>query len=241
LFIAKQLSKSYNSESVFKNVSLELLPGTITTMLGPSGTGKSTLLRILSLLESPDSGSIEIDGDEYAHRDEGSFAAKAPWPKLTIVFQQLHLWPHLTLRENIMLPLKLSGNSDSPLAAKLVDSLSMNRFIDRHPNEVSIGQRQLCAFVRAVCLSPRYLFLDEITSSLDVEYTAKLLACLRDLREQGVAILLTTHLIGFARKSADEVIFLESGGIVESGSSSIIDAPNTERFANFLSMVMEAR
>jgi polar amino acid transport system ATP-binding protein len=195
----------------------------------------------MTLLERADTGCIEIDGETIWSADGNETDQDKIWPRVTLVFQQLHLWPHLTLRSNILLPLRLARCESLGQFSALVNLFSMESFIDRHPNEVSIGQRQLCAFVRAVCLCPSYLFLDEITSALDVEYTAKLLKCIRELRDEGMAILLTSHLIGFAKKSADRVLFLEGGVIVESGESSIIESPSTDRFREFLSMVMEAR
>ena len=116
----------------------------------------------------------------------------------------------------------------------------MADFIDRYPNEVSLGQRQLTAIARAIILKPKYLLLDEITSSLDVEYVATILRLLKRVREQGIAILIITHFISFAQQSADQVLFMENGRFVETGKPEILARPQSKRLAEFLSLVSEA-
>ncbi len=236
---AKNLRKSYGKNLVLDCINLELHPGTITTMVGPSGSGKSTLIRTLSLLEPPDSGEISLNGTSYQfYNGPKGNLSKNPWPEITVVFQQLFLWPHKTLRENIILPLKKYGVEEAcEKTDELIKQLDMSAFVDRYPNEVSIGQRQLAAIARALALKPKFLLLDEITSALDIEYVGIILNRLKMLKDENIGILLVTHIIGFARKSADQVLFIDHGKIVESGGADILSNPSSKRMNQFISLV----
>jgi ABC-type polar amino acid transport system ATPase subunit len=213
---AKNITKSFAGKIVLDNVSAKFEAGTITALIGPSGSGKSTLLRALSGLEMPEAGEV----------------SEIPYPELTIVFQQLFLWPHLTIRENIELPLK------GKKADEIIAQLKIAEFVDRYPNEVSLGQRQLGAFARAIALKPKYLLLDEITSALDVEYIKLVLNIIRDLKKQGVCIIMVSHLLTFVKTGAEQVIFMEKGRVVEQGSPEIMANPHTARLKEFLSDLM---
>lgn len=238
MLIGKDLFKSVGGKSILQGVGVSISPGRITALIGPSGGGKSTLLRLLALLDPPDQGIVTIDDTTYTFPLPEGVELNPPWPKVTIVFQQLFLWPHCTIRQNITLPLKCAGNSDiGGKVEKLIDEFGIREFIDRFPNEVSLGQRQRAAIARALALNPAYLLLDEITSALDVEHVAVLLDLLKTLRDRGVAILLATHLIGFANRSADQVVFLEHGKVGEVGGPEILLTPKTERLEKFLSLV----
>ena len=232
--------KAFGPMEILHGVDIEIKPGTITTVIGPSGSGKSTLLRSLALLDPPNSGDIVLDGQCISFpRKE---AVPAIWPQVTVVFQQLFLWPHLTLRQNALLPLRARKVDDpEERVERIIQDFGIASFADRFPNEVSIGQRQLGAIARAFALNPRYLLLDEITSALDVEYVAMILERLQRLKGDGVGLLLVSHLIGFARKSADQIVFLDGGSIVERGPASILDKPQTCRLRQFLGMVLGAR
>jgi ABC-type polar amino acid transport system ATPase subunit len=236
MLCATHISKSYNGTVIFKNLSVAIKPGEITCLIGPSGSGKTTLLKCLSLVEYPDTGTVQLDQDQFIFPLTPKNSAPAPWPKLTAVFQSLFLWPHMTLRENIMLP-ALNSN---PAAEKDLSGLSkvfeMEDFIDRYPNEVSGGQRQRVALARALILNPRYVLLDEITSALDVEQTAKILTKLSHLRDRGIGTLIITHHLNFARQMADKILFMDAGEIIESGDKTILNHPQTPRFQSFLKM-----
>jgi ABC-type polar amino acid transport system ATPase subunit len=237
---AKNISYGYVADKpIIKNIDLTIAPGQITTLIGPSGTGKTTLLRCLALLDRPFSGSISVDDKKFDFPWPRAIEFEPPWPHLTTVFQQLFLWPHKTLRENILLPVRLRGISVEDFE-KVVDVFEMREFIDRYPNEASLGQRQRAALARAVLLKPRYLLLDEITSALDVEQVAKILAFLKELKGRGIGIFIITHLLGFARQSSDQILFMADGTIVERGTPDILQNPKTERLSQFLSVVAAA-
>lgn len=238
-----KLYKKYGQHQVLEDVSLTLKPGELTALVGPSGSGKTSLLRALALLEQPDQGSIIVDGKTYgaeARLPEGAAwpqlpGLPTPWPKVTVVFQQLFLWPHLTLKENILLSARnLPGRDHEAALATWVKKLDMGHFIDRYPNEASGGQKQRVAITRALMLRPQYLLLDEITSALDVQQTARILEILPELKARGMAILLITHALNFAQQAADQVLFMQNGRILEAGSPQLLQKPKTKELQIFL-------
>lgn len=156
------------------------------------------------------------------------------------MFQQLFLWPHLTLRENILLPARNIGGDIDARVEELIDLFAMHDFIDRYPSEASGGQKQRTALARALILNPTYLLLDEITSALDVEQISRILSCLQQLKERGIGIFIITHLINFARKAADQILFIDKGEIQAHGGPEIMTTPNNARLSEFLSLVAEA-
>ncbi len=238
MLTGKNLIKNIGGRPILNGVDISIEPGKITSVIGPSGAGKTTLLRVLSLLDFPDSG--EISWEEYKNNfplPVGKVLTPR-WPLVSVVFQQLFIWPHLTLRENILLPLGKEINQESKAQFKeLTELFDMNQFLDRYSNESSLGQRQRTAIVRALMLNPKYLLLDEITSSLDVEQIALILKHLKDVKNKGVGILLVTHLINFAEQVSDSIIFLDEGRVVEFGGVEILKNPKEERVAKFLSLV----
>ncbi len=236
------IRKRFGDAEILRGIDLHVERGTITTVIGPSGSGKSTLLRSLALLDPPDSGEVVLDDHRIVFPRQEPIPTQEVWPCLTVVFQQLFLWPHLTIRQNIFLPLRSRRIDESVERAEhVIQDLGIAAFADRFPNEVSVGQRQLGAIARALALEPRYLLLDEITSALDVEYVAMILERLKRLRASGVAILLVSHLIDFARQSADQIVFLDAGVVVDSGPPGILEAPGSDRLEKFLGLVLEAR
>jgi len=234
------LSKSFGNQQIINNVDLQLEPGQISVIIGPSGSGKTTLLKMMALLEHPDSGRIDIDDTSYTFPLKRGQTPTPPWPKVTVVFQQLFLWPHLTLMQNITLPLKLRGKDRSENLEQLIHLFAMESFINRYPNQASLGQRQRAALVRALVLQPEYILLDEITSSLDVEQVAIILGHLRELANKGIGILTVTHLLHFAREAADRIIFLDKGQVIESGGKELLVSPKQERVQKFLSVIEAA-
>jgi ABC-type polar amino acid transport system ATPase subunit len=238
----RNLDFSYAADKpLLKKINLTVSTDGITVLIGPSGCGKTTLLRCMALLEPPQRGEIQVDDATFVYPWPKGAVFTPPWPKLTTVFQQLFLWPHLTLRENILLPVQRQKDGDikAELDA-LIEAFDMQAFIDNYPNEASLGQRQRVALARALILKPRYLLLDEITSALDVEQIAKILAHLKSLRGKNIGIFLITHLLGFARHTADQILFMADGEIAESGGPDILKNPKTERLFQFLSVIAAA-
>ena len=240
MLTAADLTKRYGPAMALEEVSLSVRPGELTVVLGPSGSGKTTLLRCLSLLELPQSGRLEVDGITYSFPWTGG--DRRLYPKVGAVFQNLALWPHLTLRENILLPLQLLKLEAThlPHVTRLMEVLGMAPFVDRLPHRASGGERQRAALVRALALRPSYLLLDEITSALDVEQVAVVLQELQRLKREGMGILLITHLIHFARQAAEKFVFISEGRVLESGVIGALDEARHPRLQWFLSQARVA-
>ncbi len=233
---AINLNKQVQGEYLLRNINLTFPTSSINVVIGHSGAGKTTLLRNLALLEYPDSGELTVGSNVYNFPIVDKEALRKPWPELTVVFQQHFLWPHLTLRENILLPVKKKNSSYiSDHLDYLIKSLNMEKFINSYPNEASIGQRQRAAIARAVIVEPKYLLMDEITSALDIEQVSAIRDFLLTLKQSGITLILTTHLIHFAKQIADQVVFMDKGEIIESGGYSIFHTPKTEILEHFLS------
>lgn len=242
MLIASNLSRKIGKTTLLSGIDISIELGGITVLIGPSGSGKTTLIRALALLDPPSSGSVEIDGVTYSFPQDPDEEIIPPWPTVTVVFQQLFLWPHLTLRENITLPLReqrRNGNGRERVE-EIIYRLDMSSFIDRYPNEASLGQRQRAAIARAFVLQPRYILLDEITSALDIEQIQAVLKYLQLLRERGIGILLVTHLLGFAESVADQVVFIDQGRLIESGGTEILKRPKTTRLQQFVDTIYQA-
>ncbi|HRJ12083.1 MAG TPA: ATP-binding cassette domain-containing protein [Alphaproteobacteria bacterium] len=242
MLTANNLSKSFGAHQVLRDISVTIAPGTITTVIGPSGTGKTTLLRALAMTDVADRGEITMDGKNYKFPwPENEKLSPKPWTHITAVFQQLFLWPHLTLRENILLPARnfLRATMMDELQ-ELISVLELAGFIDRFPNEASLGQRQRIALARALMLQPRYVLMDEVTSALDIEQVSNILGFLPRLKERGIGVLIITHALNFARRAADHILFMDQGKMIEHGNARLLDNPQTPRLKQFLSMVEAA-
>lgn len=238
MLVAKNIQKSYGQQSVLAGVSLTVSPGKITVLIGPSGSGKTSLVKALSFLDPPDAGEVIFEDTTFKFPIDTEVPLQPPWPELTVVFQQHFLWPHLTLRENILLPAMKRAESAKRIE-QLIQHFQMTEFVDRYPNQVSLGQRQRAALARAFALNPKYILLDEITSSLDVEQTALVLSHLLKLREEGIGILVVSHHLGFARRlvskdEGDRIAFMEAGLILKEGGRDFFDGQTSERIARFL-------
>lgn len=231
---AKKITKTIDGLQILNGASLSVEPGRVTVLIGPSGSGKTSVLRILAGLDSPASGQVLVDGQDLA-----ALEPRKLWPKVTMVFQQLFLWPHLTLRQNLTLALR--EDDDRGLretgVASLCYRLGLASLVDRYPNELSLGEKQRGALARALLLEPRYLLLDEVTSALDVESAQLIVGLLNDLKASSkVGFLLVTHHLGLARKVGDEVVFMDAGRVVESGAVGVLEEPSTKRLKRFLSV-----
>lgn len=227
-------------KSILTDISLKLEKGTITVLTGPSGSGKSTLLKSISMLIRPTSGEISIDGNKYIFpcnsevKIRDHFKKDGDKQKMGIVFQDLHLIPHWTNHQNIIYPLKTITKEQKEKIEFFIELFQMGNFINNYPNESSRGEEQRVALVRALMMNPEYLLLDEITSALDPEQTVNILKYCDKIKKSGTSILIITHYIPFAKKAADQVIFLDKGTIVEKGTNLILSNPQTERMRGFI-------
>ncbi len=237
-----QLVKIYGATRAVDGVSLRCDDATrVIVLIGPSGGGKSTLLRLLGGLEIPDSGSIRIDGAEVPRDEE---ALRVWRRKNGFLFQSFNLFPHLSALENIVLPLvQVHGwkpDAAEARALEVVERFGMAAHLAKRPAELSGGQQQRIALARAMAHEPALLLLDEPTSALDPEMKAEVLDLVEELCQGGQRIILSTHEMGFARSSADAVVFLGGGRIIEAGSpEELFDHPRSETVKAFLGKVMK--
>ena len=236
------IRKSFGSELVLNDLSLKVPEHTATVLIGASGSGKSTLLRCINLLESIDDGQIFLDGDEIS---DPLINVDDVRRRLGMVFQSFNLFPHKTVLENITLsPIKVHGKSkdEANIAAiELLKRFDLSDKADQYPDRLSGGQQQRVAIIRSLALNPRLLLLDEITSALDPVLVNEVLSIVRDLKSDGMTMVLATHEMGFATQVADEVCFLESGNILERGSAQdVLHAPKNPKTQEFLKRVHQA-
>ena len=234
--------KSFDSELVLNDLSLTVKEHTATVLIGASGSGKSTLLRCINLLETIDDGQIFLDGQEIS---DPLISVDEVRRKLGMVFQSFNLFPHKTVLENITLsPIKVHGIA--PDQAREQAMVLLKRFdladkADQYPDRLSGGQQQRVAIIRSLAVNPRVLLLDEITSALDPVLVNEVLSIVRDLKHDGMTMVLATHEMGFATQVADEVCFLESGLILERGSpEEVLKNPQNAKTKDFLKRVHEA-
>ena len=231
-----QLNKRFGARAVLTDVALDLPDFHALAIIGPSGGGKSTLLRILAGLEHPDSGTVELNGEKVVFEDEPLLRHRR---SIGTVFQMFNLFPHLSALENITLPLeKVHGYA--PEAARAAAGELLKRFhLGEHaghmPWELSGGQRQRIAIARAVAIKPRVLLFDEPTSALDPELVGEVLRVMRALAEEGRTMLVVTHEMSFARDVSSRVVFLHKGLVEAEGPpAELFGDPKSERFRQFI-------
>jgi len=236
------IRKSFGSELVLNNLSLAVPEHTATALIGASGSGKSTLLRCINLLESIDDGQIFLDGDEIS---DPLINVDDVRRRLGMVFQSFNLFPHKTVLENITLsPIKVHGKSkDEAITAamELLKRFDLSDKADQYPDRLSGGQQQRVAIIRSLAVNPRLLLLDEVTSALDPVLVNEVLSAVRDLKSDGMTMVLATHEMGFATQIADEVCYLESGNIIERGTADqVLHNPQNPKTQEFLKRVHQA-
>ncbi len=235
-----RLTKRYGATTALDGLSLHLGTARVLVLIGPSGGGKSTLLRLLGGLETADSGTVQVND----HRLVANAAALQNYRRQNgFLFQQFNLFPHLSARRNITLPLeKVHGHPPDKareLAEQALGRFGLLEHADKLPAQLSGGQQQRVGIARAVAFSPEVLFLDEPTSALDPEMTAEVLELIQELAEAGQDIILSTHEMGFARAVADQVAFVAAGRIEECRPpAQLFDAPGSALCQRFLSKVM---
>ena len=238
--ILDHLSESFGGSTVLESLSLHLEKVHTLVLIGPSGGGKSTLLRIIAGLEFPDSGEVEIDGESVVFEEPALLRHRRT---IGTVFQAFNLFPHLTALHNITLPLeKVHGRPPAEaeeIARQLLSRFRLEKHAAKRPAELSGGQRQRVAIARAVSIKPRLLLFDEPTSALDPEMTADVLDMIRELREEGRDFILVTHEMGFARRIAEQVALLAEGRIVEAGpAEQVFEHPANAESRRFLEKVL---
>lgn len=235
---AKDIHLSFGSNAVLRGVDLDVPAGTTTAIIGPSGSGKSTLLRSLNRLYEPDRGDILLDGRSVLHDDPDEVRQR-----IGMVFQHFNLFPHKTVLDNVTLaPRKLkglSGDAARELALTQLERVGLRHKADARPGTLSGGQQQRVAIARALAMEPQVMFFDEATSALDPELVKGILALIADLGADGMTMVAVTHEMGFARSTADSVVFMDQGKVVESGPpEKLFTAAGTERLQRFLSQVL---
>lgn len=236
-----QLTKSYGHHAVLAGITADLDFPHVLALLGPSGGGKSTLLRLIGGLETPEQGSLRVDGQQVPQDEKQLRLYRS---QIGTVFQSWNLFPHMDAVSNVMLPLTavhgLSPDEARARAEELLDRLHLKGHAHKRPAELSGGQRQRVAIARAVAIRPKLLLFDEPTSALDPEMTAEVLEVIADLKAEGRTFILVTHAMNFARTVADEVAFLAAGTIVEHDSAEKFFAgPQSETARRFLDRVLK--
>ena len=236
------LRKSFGTELVIDDLSLEVPVHTATALIGASGSGKSTLLRCINLLETIDDGAILLDGVEISDPEIDPDEVRR---KLGMIFQSFNLFPHMTVRENIALsPIKVHHKTKEEafeISNQLLKRFDLLDKAEQYPDRLSGGQQQRVAIIRSLAVNPRLLLLDEVTSALDPVLVNEVLSIVRDLKSDGMTMVLATHEMGFATQVADQVCYLESGKIIERGTpNEVIGNPSNPKTKDFIKRVHQA-
>ncbi len=244
MIAVSQLTKSFGSTSVLKGVDLTQAVGTVTALIGPSGCGKSTFLRCINRLETPDGGTIHLEGEKVtSERGESPRLDEARRQRARsrtgMVFQSFNLFPHLTVLENILeAPLLVQHRPRAEVeseAIQLLKKVGLENRSDFYPSALSGGQQQRVAIARALATKPALLLMDEPTSALDPEMREEVLRVIRALSDEGMTMMIVTHEMELARMAADEVVFFDGGRIAESGPpGAFFNAPRLDRTRDFL-------
>ena len=234
----KKLYKSYGDNEVLKGIDQTVSEAEVLCIVGPSGSGKSTMLRCINLLEVPTSGEVYIDGELVTSQNINEIRTK-----MGMVFQNFNLFPHMTVLENVTCaPINVKGVSKADAEAKAVELLTrvgLDNKANAYPRSLSGGQQQRVAIARALAMDPEIMLFDEPTSALDPEMVGEVLDVMKDLAKEGLAKIVVTHEMGFAKEVADKVIFMDEGVIVEQGTpEEVLVNPSEERTKNFLSKVL---
>jgi polar amino acid transport system ATP-binding protein len=240
------LHKQYGAVEVLKGVDCAMRPGEVISIIGSSGSGKTTMLRCINMLEDFQGGSIRIDGEEIGYRIDGDIRRRKKESEIArqramtgMVFQQFNLFPHMSAASNVMLGLvkvkKLARDEARAIAEKWLDRVGLRERADHYPGQLSGGQQQRVAIARAIAMNPKLMLFDEVTSALDPELVSEVLQVIKGLASDGMSMLLVTHEMRFAYEVSSRVIFMNQGRIGEEGDPrEMFNRPRTERLAEFL-------
>ena len=233
------LKKSFGNLEVLKGIDFDVMPQELVFIIGPSGSGKSTLLRCFNLLETPTEGSIIVDDVDMQSESTNINQMRR---SIGMVFQQFNLYPHLTVLGNITLALRKVSRKDKRLAdeiaIKMLEQVGLLDKVDHFPSELSGGQQQRVAIARAMALQPKIMLFDEPTSALDPELVGSVLQVIKQLREQGMTMVVVSHEMRFARDAADRIVFIDEGKIIEEGTpENIFENPTHSRTKAFVSEI----
>ncbi len=240
LIEVRGLEKQFENTPVLRGIDIDIHTGDVLCVIGASGSGKSTFLRCLNLLEKANAGSIMFDGVDLMDKNVNLDLHRQ---RMGMVFQQFNLFPHLTVLKNLTLaPTMLKGVPQADAEEKAMKLLSRVGLADRandYPNQLSGGQKQRVAIVRALAMEPAVMLFDEPTSALDPEMVGEVLDVMKELAREGMTMIVVTHEMNFAREVANRVMFLDEGVIAEEGTpADVFDHPKSERLQSFLSKVL---
>jgi polar amino acid transport system ATP-binding protein len=236
----QNLSKSFGTNEVLKDISLDVATGEVVCVIGPSGSGKSTLLRCVNMLETPTSGTVHVGADEMTDPDADLDRVRR---RIGMVFQSFNLFPHLTVLQNLTIAqtkvLRRSKHEAERVARHNMERVGMTHKEDAFPAQLSGGQQQRVAIARSLSMDPELMLFDEPTSALDPELVGEVLAVMKSLAAEGMTMMIVTHEMAFAREVADRVVFMDGGFVVESGPpADVIGAPKEARTRSFLHRVL---
>jgi len=234
------IHKQFGPVEVLKGIDLSIEPGEVVCIIGPSGSGKSTLLRLLNRLEEPTAGRVIVDDEVITSPKTNIDAVRS---RMGMVFQSFNLFPHMTVLENVTISLrkvKRIGRQEADrIALERLADVGLEHKAQSRPAQLSGGQQQRVAIARALAMDPELMLFDEVTSALDPELVKGVLDVMTNLAKAGMTMVVVTHEMGFARRVADRVVFMDGGVIVEQGApADLFDNPRSERLRRFLSQVL---
>lgn len=243
VFQARGVKKSFGSNLILNGIDLQVKRGDVVAIIGPSGGGKTTLLRCLNFLEKADEGILNFDGMELKMNSANKKSIRRFRQKTGFVFQNYNLFQNKNALENITLALtvarKMKKDDASEIGKKLLARVGLSEKIENYPHELSGGQQQRLAIARALACNPEIIFFDEPTSALDPELTGEVLEVMRSLAEEGMTMIVVTHEMIFAKNISTQTVFIEDGQIVESGATrEFFSSPQKPRTKEFLNSIL---
>ena len=235
----ENVHKSFGKNEVLKGINLHIKQGQVVVIIGPSGSGKSTVLRTMNYLEEPTSGKVIVDGMDLSDKKKLNDVRA----EVGMVFQNFNLFPHMTVMENLTLAQtkvrKTSMEEAKKIGQALLDRVGLADKANAYPDSLSGGQKQRVAIARALAMKPKVMLFDEPTSALDPEMVSEVLGVMKSLAEEGMTMVIVTHEMGFAKKVADRVLFVDGGLILEDNTPErVFDAPTNERTKSFLDKIL---